>query len=196
MAKDYKDAKTVWVTLDTQLYYAQVFEENRDKGEMHSETDGVTKVTLRLTDEQIQDMKDKGVPESALGYQTFKDMTIGDETFRTYTAKRPWVSKYLKNEDGSKVEMGAPLVFDYNKAAETFKEAGGNGFIKDEHITPWLMKDGLLGNGTKAKVKLSIYRGKNKAGKPTCVVTLEKIAITDHVPYEGGTVQDPDNISF
>ncbi len=196
MAYDKKESKTLWVTYDAQLYYAQVFEENRDKGEMHSETDGVTKVTLRLSDEDIQDLKNKGVPEVALGYQMFKDLTVDGETFVTYVVKRPWVSKYLKNEDGSAIVMGAPLVFDYNKAAETFKESGGTGFIKDEHITPWSMKDGLIGNGTKAKVKLSIYRGKNKAGKPTCVVTLEKIAITDLVAYEGGTVQDPDNISF
>lgn len=181
---DNKDKKTVWLTLDTQLYYAQVFEENRDKGEMHAETDGVTKVTLKLTDEQINSMMKLGVPESALGYQTFKDMTVGDETFRSYVAKRPWVSKYLKADDGEAQVMGAPVVFDYNKAVEAYQAAGANGIMGDEYITPWTMNDGLIGNGTKAKVKLSIYRGKNKAGKPTCVVTLEKIAITELVPYE------------
>ena len=179
-----KDKKTVWVTFDTTLYYPQVFEENRDKGDMHSDTDGVTKVTLKLDDDQIQKMMDLGVPETALGYQTFKDVTIDGESFRAYVAKRPWVSKYLKDDNGDPQLMGAPVVFDYNKAVEAFKEAGGNGVMKDEYITPWTMQDGLIGNGTKAKVKLSIYRGKNKAGKPTCVVTLEKIAITDYVPYE------------
>jgi len=182
---DKKDSKTVWVTLDTQIYYAQVFEQNRDTGDMHGETDGVTKVTLRLSDEQIQELMDLGVPEVALGYQTFKDVTIDGETFRSYTAKRPWVSKYLKNEDGSLVEMGAPLVFDYNKAMADYKADGRTGRLKDEDITPWTIDDGLIGNGSKAKVKLSIYRGKNKAGKPTCVVTLEKIAIVDLVPYVG-----------
>lgn len=187
---DKKDSKTVWVTFDTTLYYAQVFEGNRDKAEMHSDTDGVTKVTLRLTDEQIQEMIDLGVPETALGYQTFKDVTIDGENFRAYVAKRPWVSKYLKNDDGSPVQMGAPVVFDYNKMVQEHKDAGRTGRMKDEDITPWTMEDGLLGNGTKAKVKMSIYRGKNKAGKPTCVVTLEKIAITDLVIYEGNGNSD------
>lgn len=185
-----KESKTIWITLDTTLYYAQVFEANRDKAEMHSDTDGVTKVTLRLSDEQIQEMLDLGVPESALGYQTFKDVTIDGENFRAYVAKRPWVSKYLKNEDGSPVQMGAPVVFDYNKMVQEHKDAGRTGRMKEEDITPWTIDDGLIGNGTKAKVKLSIYRGKNKAGKPTCVVTLEKIAITDLVVYEGNSNSD------
>lgn len=187
---DKRDSKTVWVTFDTTLYYAQVFEGNRDKAEMHEATDGVTKVTLRLSDEQIQEMIDLGVPESALGYPTFKDVTIDGENFRAYVAKRPWVSKYLKNEDGSPVQTGAPVVFDYNKMVQEHKDAGRTGRMKDEDITPWTIDDGLIGNGTKAKVKLSIYRGKNKAGKPTCVVTLEKIAITDLVVYEGNGNSD------
>jgi hypothetical protein len=193
---DKKESKTVWITLDTTLYYAQVFEQNRDKGEVHSETDGVTKVTLALTDEQINELKSLGVPESALGYQTFKDFDIDGVQFRGYVAKRPWVSKYLKDDNGEPQVMGAPKVFDFNKAVAAWKEAGGTGRIMDEHITPWDMeKDGLIGNGSKAKVKLSIYRGKNKAGKPTCVVTLEAVAITEHVPYEGGN-RNPDEVVF
>jgi hypothetical protein len=81
--------------------------------------------------------------------------------------------------------MGEPLVFDLSKALEAYNKAGAMGYIKPEFKTKWTVKDGLIGNGTRAKVKLSVYRGKNKAGKPTCIVTLEEIAITELVPYEG-----------
>ena len=197
MATEKKESKTVWITLDTTLYYPQVFEQNRDKGEVHSETDGVTKVTLALTDAQIDELKGLGVPESALGYQTFKDFDIDGVQFRVYVAKRPWVSKYVIDENTGELQvMGAPKVFDFNKAVEAWKADGGAGRIMDEHITPWDMeKDGLIGNGSKAKVKLSIYRGRNKAGKPTCVVTLEAVAITEHVPYEGSQ-RNPDEVVF
>lgn len=180
------EKKTVWLTLDTQVYYSQVFEGNRDNGDMHAETDGVYKTTMRVSDEQIQQLIDLGVPEVQLGYQTFKDSTIDGESFKTYAVKRPHLSKYLKDETtGDAQVMGPPLIFDLNKALEAYNEAGAIGWIKPEFKTPWEMSDGLIGNGTTAKVKMSIYRGKNKAGKPTCMVNLEEIAIVDLVPYAG-----------
>ena len=189
------DSKTIWITLDTQIYYPQVFEVNRDKGDMHSETQGVTKVTLKLTDAQIEELKSVGVPATQLGYQTFKDVTIEGENFRAMTVKRPWVSKYLKDDVGEAQFVGAPMVFDFNKALAAWKESGSIGRIMQDHKTQWVTEDGLLGNGTKAKVKLSIYRGTNKAGKPTCVVQLEEIAIVDLVAYEG-TPRGDGEVSF
>jgi hypothetical protein len=183
------ESKTKWVTFDTTLFYAQVFEGNRDKGSMHEETDGVTKVTLLLNDEQVDKLKEMGVPATALGYDTFKKTAFSGDDW-AYVAKRPWVSKYLKTEDGSKQFMGAPLVFDYHAATERWKATGSTGRLSDEHIVPWTMQDGLIGNGTKAKVKLSVYVGTNKAGKPTSVVTLESVAITDLVVYEGTPQSD------
>ena len=182
------EKKTVWITLDTQIYWAQLFEQNRDKGEMHAETDGVCKTTLRLTDAQVEELKPLGVPEQALGYQTFKQTTVGDDTFTSYVVKRPWKSKYLTDpKTGEAQIMGAPLVFDYNTAVESWKAAAGTGWLKNEYKTPWAVEDGLIGNGTWAKVKLSIYRGKNKAGKATCLVQLEEVAIVDLVEYVGSS---------
>lgn len=58
-------------------------------------------------------------------------------------------------------------------------------------ITPWDEEvDGLIGNGTTAKIKLSIYSGTNKAGKPTNVVQLESVGILDLVPYDNAA-RDP-----
>jgi hypothetical protein len=192
-----KASKTVWVTLqDVTLYYPQLFESNRDNGDMHSGTQGVTKVTVALTDEQEQELLGLGVPAVALGYQTFKDYTIDGVNFRGAVFKRPWVSKYLKDEDGNQQYFGAPKVFDFNKAVAAWKDAGGTGRIMDEHKTPWVVAtDGLIGNGSKAKVKLSVYRGTNKAGKPTCVVTLEEVAITELVKYDA-PVRDENEVAF
>jgi hypothetical protein len=190
-------SKTVWLTLsDVTLYYPQLFESNRDNGTMHSETDGVTKVTVALTDEQEKELLGLGVPAVALGYQTFKDYTIDGVNFRGAVFKRPWNSRYLKNEDGSPQHMGAPKVFDFNKAVAAWKEDGGTGRIMDAHKTPWEPSaDGLIGNGSKAKVKLSIYRGTNKAGKPTCVVQLEEVAVTELVKYDA-PARDENEVSF
>jgi hypothetical protein len=179
------DKKTAWITLDTQLYYAQVFDENRDNGDIHAETNGVYKVTMKVTPEQVEQLKALGVPESALGYPTFKDVTIDGENFIAYTAKRPVQSKYLKDEANEPLVMGEPMVFDLNKAFEAYNADNAVGYIKPEYKTKWKISDGLLGNGTEAKVKLSVYRGKNKAGKPTCVVQLEEIAVVKLVPYVG-----------
>lgn len=181
------ETKTKWIVLDTTLYYARVFEANRDKADMHSESDGVTSVSLILTAEQVQDLMDMGIPKSALGYDTFKKRDFAGDDL-VYTAKRPWVHKYLKEDDGTPVQMGEPEIFDYKAALERWNTAGATGSLRD-HIVQWTIDDGLLGNGTKAKVKLSVYNGKNKAGKATNVTTLESIAITDLVVYESSDNQ-------
>jgi len=192
-----KDSKTVWVTLhDVTLYYPQLFESNRDKGDVHADTQGVTKVTVALSDEQEKELLGLGVPATALGYQTFKNYTIDGVNFRGAVFKRPWFSKYLKDDEGNPQFVGAPKVFDFNKAVELWKEAGGTGRIMDNHKVQWKIEtDGLIGNGSKAKVKISVYRGTNKAGKPTCVIQLEEVAITDLVKYDRPP-QDEDEIRF
>jgi hypothetical protein len=49
-----------------------------------------------------------------------------------------------------------------------------------EDYSPWdWEEDGLVGNGSKAIVKLDVWEGK--------ITTLEKVAIVDHVVYESNT---------
>ncbi len=186
-----KDYKTKWITLDTTLYYAQVFEKNRDKAEMHEKTDGVTKVTIVLDEDQHKKLLDMGIPAVQLGYDTFKPAEFAGGAL-VYVAKRPGVSKSLKDDDGQPKLMGEPLVFDYNKAVEAYKADNATGIMTDKHITKWTMEDGLIGNETKAKVKLSVYVGTNKAGKPTNVTTLESIGITELVAYDNPNTDDND----
>jgi hypothetical protein len=190
-------SKTVWVTLhDVTLYYPKLFDFNRDTGDMHNDTQGVTKVTIALTEAQEKELLGLGVPVASLGYQTFKDMTVDGVNFRGFTVKRPWYSKYIKEDDGSFKFVGAPKVFDYNEAVEAWKAAGAQGRITDSQKTSWdVDSKGLIGNGSKAKVKLTVYRGTNKAGKATCVVQLEEVAITELVPYDA-PARDESEIYF
>ncbi|CAB4139071.1 hypothetical protein UFOVP346_18 [uncultured Caudovirales phage] len=171
--------KTKVVILDAILHYAKVFEENRDMGNDkvdHSDTDGIYSVDLELTLEQVDQLKALGVPAVALGYQTFKKREEGD-TY-TYKVKRQHLSKNLKDDSGNRQMMGAPLVFDYNAALKAWDDNSRAGRF-DEFIVPWKMSDGLIGNGTRAKVKLSVYKGR------ATIVTLERIGFTELVQYTG-----------
>lgn len=182
MAQEYK---TKYYTFDTELYYARVFEGNRDNGEMYADTEGCYNVAVTLTDEQINDFVKMGVPRKALGYDTFKPLDVADGKM-TMRLKRTHLHKRFNNDDGSRRVNGPPAVFDYNKAVEAWKAAGGKGGMVDEYTTPWDMeKDGLLGNGTKAKVKVSIYKGR------ATIVTLEKIAVVEQVKYDAPETSEP-----
>lgn len=181
------NGKTKVIILDVLLHYVKVFEENRDMGNDkvdHSDTDGIYSVDLELTLEQVDQLKALGVPAATLGYQTFKKREEGDNY--TFKVKRPHVSKYLKDDEGKRQVMGPPLVFDYNAALKAWDEAGRAGRF-DEYIAPWKMADGLIGNGTRAKVKLSVYKGK------ATIVTLERIGFTELVQYTGA---DSESVYF
>ena len=56
---------------------------------------------------------------------------------------------------------------------------GAPGVTKGTTNTPWdRIEDGALGNGTVAKIKLSIY-----GEGATASVRLEKLGVIEHVPY-------------
>ena len=53
-------------------------------------------------------------------------------------------------------------------------------------VSAWdYIEDGALGNGTKAKVKISIY-----GEGATASVRLEKVGILEHVPFEEMAAED------
>jgi hypothetical protein len=175
------NAKSKSVIVDAILYYPKVFLENRDMGNEHvdlSETDGMYKVELFLDAENVKKLEEAGMPKKFGAFPAFKEGEHQGKTYKRYTAKRPHLSKYLLDEAGDRKVMGPPLVFDFNTFQEAYKAAGGQG-KSDDYITPWTIQDGLIGNGTKAKVRLNIYKGVKAT-----IVTLERIGITDHVVYE------------
>jgi hypothetical protein len=175
------NAKSKSVIVDAILYYAKVFEQNRDMGNEHvdlTETNGMYKVDLLLDADNIKKLEEAGMPKKFGAFPTFKDAQHEGQSYKKYTAKRPHLSKYLLDEAGDRKVMGPPLVFDFNAFQGAYKAAGGQG-KSDDYITPWTIEDGLIGNGTKAKVRLNIYKGVK-----AIIVTLERIGITDHVVYE------------
>lgn len=173
--------KSKSVIVDAILYYAKVFEQNRDMGNEHvdfSETEGMYKVELLLDEANVKKLDDAGMPKKFGAFPTYKDAEHEGVKYKKYTAKRPHRSKYLTDDAGDRRVMGPPVVFDFNAYQEAYKAAGGQGKA-DEHITPLTINDGLIGNGTKAKVRLNIYKGTKAT-----IVTLERIGITDLVVYE------------
>jgi hypothetical protein len=175
------NTKSKSVIVDAILYYPKVFLENRDMGNEHvdlSETDGMYKVDLLLDDANVKKLEEAGMPKKFGAFPAFKPAEHEGQSYKKYTAKRPHLSKYLTDEAGDRRVMGPPVVFDFNAYQEAYKAAGGQGKA-DEHIVPLTIQDGLIGNGTKAKVRLNIYKGMKAT-----IVTLERIGITDLVVYE------------
>lgn len=191
--------KTKYVTLDAELEYAQVFYENRDMGNEqvdHSDTDGVYKVTLILDEENKEKAIQAGCPEKQGAYFQFKPFERDGKTLYKFTVRRPHLHpKFMvRDADGQDTDerlvLGAPQVFDLNRAKEAWVAAGEKGRL-DQYSIPWTQDDGLLGNGTKGKVKLSIQTGvgvHGKAkGKRFTKVELMGVGITNLVEYAGAS---------
>ncbi len=186
-------AKAKYIFLSAELQYPKVFYENRDMGNAQvdrSDTDGAYTVTLVVDDATKEELIQKGIPAKQGPYDTFKKRDDGRWSFN---AKRPhkhptWTQKDAEgNDTGEPVVFGPPKVFDLNKAQEAQTNAEVKGPLTD-YIVPWTIQDGLIGNGSKAQVKLKREEGigtQGKAkGKAWVKITLESIALTDVVAYE------------
>jgi hypothetical protein len=161
---------TTWKTYDAEIEYAQVFPHNMDKGNDNNDagrtaaaTEGQFKLTMVVDQETKDQMVADGIPEKSLGYDMFKPVE-GRDGFWRHTVKRPNLSPF-KDEDGNPQYFGPPNVVDYNATVET-----GTAVKWDDQQ--------LIGNGSKGKVKVSIYKNGNKR-----IIRLESLGITEHVPY-------------
>lgn len=171
-------SKTTFRTYDCTIYWARLKEGNRDMGpgddsdvgRRLTEIQGQYTIDMVVTDGVKAKMIKDGIPEVVLGYDKFKawegDSEDGDWV---YKAKRPHFEPKFKNEETGEmgIEMGPPNVVDYNAT----KEAG--------EVVPF---DGLIGNKSKGKVKLSIYKGRST------IVKLQSVGVTDLVEYESDEV--------
>lgn len=155
------------VYFEATLQWAKLREEDRDFGKNLPEDsdqrkkieaeDGHYIVNCYITPQVKKQMIADGVPNKNMQAQLFKE---DDEGNLFYKAKRPhFNTKLTDRETGERgVVMGAPKI------------------VKEDGSTPWdWEEDGLIGNGTKAIVKLDVWDGK--------IVTLEAIKITEHVPF-------------
>lgn len=148
-------SKTKFGTFEGEIFYARVFPENMDNGEFHSATQGQYNcVFVPKDNEELNRLIKMGYPETSMGNKMVKEYDVAAGRLGV-KLKRPNV--HPKIEDFG----GAPQV------------------VKDDLKTAWSMtEDGELGNGTKVKVKVSIYGEGSRAS-----VRLEKIAVLEHVPY-------------
>ena len=139
------------------LYFARLFESNKDDSEYHEKTEGQYNCVFVPESEEVLDkMKSDGIPEVSMGHPQFKPTSAADDAIGI-KLKRPHV--HPKIEDFG----GAPEIFDWTDGVSDKK---------------WdLDVDGEIGNGTEVQVKVSIYT-------PTNTIRLEKVAILVHVPYE------------
>ena len=166
---------TVYKVYDSELNYAQVFERNKDKGGDDNDAartiaskGGQTKVTMVVSEEVKDQMIEDGIPEKSLGHEMFKPN--GDGRW-VYIAKRPWNSPFKDEETGEMKPFGAPNVVEMR----TVTNADGQEEIE---ITPW-DDEVNIGNGSKGKVKMSIWSSGSKR-----IVRLESVAVTELVEYE------------
>jgi hypothetical protein len=119
------------------LYYAKLFESNYDDGDHHKNTQGqFNAVFVPIDEDTLQQMKDDGCPEESMGYTMFKPFKQADDAI-SYKIKRSRV--HQKVEDFS----GPPKVFDWTEGVSDKRW--------DEDT------DGMIGNGTLARIKLNIY---------------------------------------
>lgn len=162
---------TSYKVYDCALEYTQVFERNMDKGSDDNDAartvaakGGQTKLTMVIGEDTKDQMIADGIPEKSMGYEMFKGPDE-DGNYR-YVAKRPWNSPFT-DDDGEMVIFGEPNVVDYVKTQEAGEQV------------PW-DSEVNIGNGSKAKVKLSIYKNGSKR-----IIRLESVGVIELVPYEG-----------
>ena len=162
-------SKTKIIKMTGFVTYAKIFNENLDDNmDFHEKTEGQFNMNFYPeTEKDFDTFFGAGAPQSTMGHDTIK---MGDTSLgmggKYIKLKRP-----NKHPSGIEDFGGAPLVFDFT---------GG------ESMKKWsFTEDGELGNGTKVAVKVSIY-----GEGPRASIRLERVAVLDHVAYEGGSSGD------
>ena len=162
------------VYVECELEWTKLREEDRDMGprdgsDMANNFDakqGIYVVNCVIDEATKDKMVADGIPNKGLQAQLFKTSKEGKDF---YKATRPHFNPKFRNMETSEqgVTIGEPAMF---------KQVG------EDHV-PWDWEvDGLVGNGSKAIVKLDVWDGK--------ITQLEKVSVTNHVVYEGKDSDD------
>ena len=181
-------AQTKYVQIDAFLNWAKVFPENRDTAES-ARRNGVThKGVLKglaawegqyvvevvpATQEDFDKVKAVVTDIKYGGADRYKQSDLGCGS--SFQLSRKHLDKYTFKDR----ETGEDKEFDFGGAPEIvwFNDDKGKN-VPYERET-----DGLIGNGTKAKVKFSVYMS-GDAPSESDTIRLEKLGIIDHVAYE------------
>lgn len=141
------------------LEWAKVWEGNYDEGN-ESKNIKPSFVTnfYPVNEETIDDFFATGMAKTMLGHPTLKEGTADLGTGKFFRLKRPLTHASVPEF------AGPPKVFDWTEGPAS---------------TPWDFETkGELGNGTRVLVKVNLVPQKN-------IYRLERIAVLEHVAYEG-----------
>ena len=116
-----------------------------------------------------KETRDKLVNDFKITPSRIKDLGNGSYEFK-------FKRKHKMSDDWI---LDAPLVFDFEAAKVRMDAEEGNDI--NQYVTKWNPdEDGLIGNGTKAKISFRVYKGPNS---PSESVTLEAVGVTSLVSY-------------
>ena len=160
-------AGTKIITMTGFVEWAKIFEGNMDNSDFHAETEGQFNMNFYPESEkELKKFFDAGAPESSMGNDTIKlgnaELAMG----KYIKLKRP-----NKHKGGIEAFGGAPKVYNHTEGEST---------------KLWdLEEDGPLGNGSKVKVKVSIF-----GSGPRASIRLERVAVLNCVVYVGRTDEE------
>lgn len=155
-------SKTSYYEYNGTSMYAQVFERNRDMGSEQyplTDVDGQYKIQLVVDGATRDKMLKDGIPDTILGYDMFKPVE-GEEDKYAYTFKRTHLHKNFKDDNGNPQLQGPPNVVDWNAT------------MQQQQAVPWDTEQNIW-NGSKVRVKCSIYKGRAN------IVTLESVGVVE-----------------
>lgn len=189
-------ATTKFIQIDAYLTWAKVFEQNRDtydrakkagithKGVLKGlqATDGKYQVDVSpATQEDFDKVQEVLTDTVYQGAQRYKDSQYG--VGQSFIIQRKHLDKHtFKDRD-----TGEDKEFDFGGQPDIvwFNDDKG------KNVAWNIETDGLIGNGTLAKVKFSVYMGGDTPSQSD-TVRLEKIGVIDHVKFDsdGGNSGD------
>lgn len=150
------------------IMYAKVFERNRDKKGFEGQYepyDGMYLITIGLNadDAKVVRKWNRMYAPKELGDKGFTEENGAVDDVQYFTFKR----KHIHSK----------------RNGELISEWSGPPTVVDSEGNDW-SDDVDIGNGSICTVKLDVTKPK---GNPITYVRLEKIRVDDHVPYEGGS---------
>jgi hypothetical protein len=159
-------AGTKIIAMEGFASYAKIFPENMDDNmEYHAATEGQYNMMFSFaTEDDLAAYINAGGPEKSMGHDLIKESTFG--IGKCIKLKRP-----NKHKSGIEDFGGAPAVYDHTEG---------------ESVKRYTFTDGELGNGSRVKVKVSIYGEGARA-----IVRLEKVAVMDVVEFDRESAPEP-----
>jgi hypothetical protein len=132
------------------------------------------------------DMDTKFVPEGQYNMEFYPETEEELDKLLNEAKERKKTIKLKDPYDGEGYGVGKWVKISRNHVNRSVEEFGGPPVVvkmdDDQQAGSWdFDEDGLIGNGTKARVKIVFYGEGNLAGH-----RLEKLGVLEHVPYESG----------